>query len=106
MANQADTALLPYLNSFGKAESENLLADLLSAKIQPVIEKTLRSKLRVSIKNTDFSQTNQEALELAGDIKLVLISELRRLKSNPNGKVIYNLDGYVMSVTVNMYRQY
>jgi hypothetical protein len=106
MANQTDPALLPFLNSSVKAESENLLADLLTSKIQPFIEKTLRAKLRVSLKNTDFSQTNQEALELAGEIKLQLVSELKSLKSNPNGKVIFNLDGYVMSVTVNMYRQY
>jgi hypothetical protein len=106
MTTQTDAALLSFLDSSAKAESENLLADLLAVRIQPVIEKTLRPKLRVSLKTDDFSLTNQEALELAGEIKLLLVSELRRLKSNPNGKVIHNLDGYVMTVTMNVYRQY
>lgn len=104
--NQPDAALRAFLESSAAPESEALLGDLLSAKIQPVIEKTLRSKLHISSNPADFGQANQEALELAGDIKLLLITELRRLKSNPNGKVIYNLDGYVASVTVNIYRQY
>jgi hypothetical protein len=94
------------LNSSAELQTEALLADLITARVQPVIEKTLRSKLRVSFKTTDFSPTNQEALELAGDIKLLLINELRRLKSNPDGKVIYNLDGYVGTMTVNIYRQH
>lgn len=104
--NQPDAALRAFLESSAATESEALLGDLITAKIQPVIEKTLRSKLRVSLKQTDFSPVNQEALELAGDIKLILINELRRLKSNPNGKVIHNLDGYTASVTVNVFRQY
>ncbi len=104
--NEPDIVLRDFFNSSGRAESEILLGDLMIARVQPVIEKTLRAKLHVSLKQADFSLTNQEALELAGDIKLLLISELQRLKSNPNGKVIYNLDGYVAAVTVNMYRQY
>ena len=106
ITNQPDAALRSFLNSSANPDSEALLGELMTAKIQPVIEKTLRSKLRVTFNTADFSQKNQEALELAGDIKILLINELRRLKSNPNGKVIYNLDGYVMSVTVNIYRQY
>lgn len=104
--NLPDAALRDFLNVSDAAKSETLLEDLITARIQPVIEKTLRSKLHVSLKPTDFSPLNQEAMELAGDIKLILINELRRLKSNPNGKVIYNLDGYVTSVTVNVYRQF
>src|SRR5689334_9093507 len=106
MMNQTDTALLPFLNSTTNEESEDLFADLLTLKIQPVIEKTLRSKLRVSLKNTDFSKANQEAIELASEIKLLLVAEFKKLKSNSNGKVIFNLDGYVSSVSLNMYRQY
>jgi hypothetical protein len=61
MINRTDTALLPFLNSFIKTESEDLLADLLTARIQPTIEKALRSKLHVSLKPTDFSRTEKSS---------------------------------------------
>lgn len=102
---QTDIALLSFLNAAGK-DSEKALADLITKQIQPVIAKTLRAKLRVSLKPNDFNPANQDALELLSEIKLLLISELGKLKANANGKVIYNLDGYITSVTINSYRQF
>lgn len=102
---QTDTALLPFLNAAGK-DTEEALVDLVAEQIQPTIEKTLRSKLHVSLKPNDFNQTNQDALELLSEIKLLLISELGKMKSNSNGRVIFNLGGYVTSVTINSYRQF
>ena len=101
-----DTALLPFLNSVGEKATQNALSDLLVRNIQPVIEKNLRLKLRVSLKQNDFSPANQEALEIAGDVKLRLIAELGRLKPDFPQKTIQNLSGYVASVTINAYRQY
>ncbi len=103
---QTDTVLLPFLHSSIGKDSEDALADLFTKQIQPIIEKTLRAKLRVSLKQNDFNQKNQDALELLSEIKLLLISELGKLKSNSNGRVIYNLSGYVISVTINSYRQF
>lgn len=102
---QTDAALLPFLNAKGK-DSEDALADLIAEQVQPTIEKTLRAKLRVSLKPNDFNQTNQDALELLSEIKLLLISEFGRLKARSNGRVIFNLSGYVTSVTINSYRQF
>ena len=102
---QTDTALLPFLNAKGK-DTENALADLIAEQIQPTIEKTLRAKLRVSLKPSDFNPSNQDALELLSEIKLLLISELGKLKTNSNGRVIYNLSAYVTAVTINSYRQF
>ena len=104
--NESDTTLLPYLSSVSRADSECVLADLLAKQIEPTIKKTLRSKLHVSLSPNDFSQTNQDALEVASEVKLVLITELGRLKSSENKKVINNLNSYVASVTINAYRQY
>lgn len=87
---QIDTALVSFLNATGK-DSEDALAALIAEQIQPAIKKTLRAKLHVSLDPNDFNQTNQDALELLSEIKLLLISELGKLKSNANGKVIYNL---------------
>ncbi len=103
---QTDTALLPFLNSVMGKDAQDALTDLVAKQIQPIIEKTLRAKLHVSLKPNDFHQTNQDALELLSEIKLLLISELGKLKSDFNGRVIYNLSGYVTSVTINSYRQF
>src|SRR5687768_2620939 len=102
---QTDTALLPFLIATGK-DTEDALTDLVAEQIQPTIEKTLRAKLRVSLKPDDFNAANQDALELLSEIKLLLISELGKLKANSNGRIIYNLVGYVTSVTINSYRQF
>src|SRR5215203_3944769 len=102
---QTDTALLPFLNAVGK-DTEDALADLIAKQVQPAIERTLRAKLRVSLNPNDFNQTNQDALELLSEIKLLIISEFGKLKANSNGRVIYNLVGYVISVTINSYRQF
>jgi hypothetical protein len=101
-----DTALLPLIDSPTVEQADAALAALFENQIRPVVEKTLRSKLRVSLKPEDFTQANQDGLELAGEVNVLLTSELGRLRSNPNGKVIHNLAGYVVSVTVNAYRQY
>ncbi len=103
--NQSDLALLSFLNSATEGEMENALEMLMVKEIKPVIEKTLRFKMHVSLTPTDFSQTNQDALELFGEINVLIVSELRKLKSN-NEKTIQNLSSYVSSVTTNVYRQY
>ncbi len=104
--NQTDSALLPFLRFVGEKEIDDALSDLLIRHIQPTIEKTIRAKLRVSLKPTDFNQTNQDALELLSEVKLLLVSELGKLKSNHTVKTIQNLHSYVISVTINAYRQY
>ncbi|MCY7376666.1 MAG: hypothetical protein LH472_11960 [Pyrinomonadaceae bacterium] len=106
MLNQPDTLLVTFLNSVSAIESENALADLLVKQIEPTIKKTLRGKLHASLKENDFSQNNQDALEIASEVKLILIAELGLLKSNANGKSIHNLNSFVASVTTNAYHQY
>ena len=106
MPIESDTALIPFLNSVSMAEAENTLSDLLAEQIEPTIKRTLRSKLHVSLNPNDFSPNNQDALEIASQVKLMLLAELERLKSSRNAKVINNLNSYATSVTINVYRQY
>ncbi len=102
--NQNDAALLPFLKSVGDGDAEIALSELLLQHIQPVIEKTLRAKMHVSLRPDDFSPHNQEALEIAGEAKLLMVAELNKL--NSHGKTIQNLKSYVTSVTINAYREY
>jgi hypothetical protein len=101
---QNDSVLLPFLTSIEEKDVENALSELLLRHVQPVIEKNLRARMRVSLKPDDFSQSNQEALEIAGEAKFLLVAELRKLKTNAQGKSIQSLQSYVASVTVNAYR--
>ena len=101
---QTDFALLPFLKSVSEKEADDALEILLVRQVQPTIEKTLRAKMHVSLKPDDFAQANQDGLELLSEVKLLLISELGKLKSG--GKIIQNLNNYVVSVTLNAYRQH
>lgn len=94
------------MTSVDEKSSAIALAELLQRHVQPVIERNLRAKLRVSLKSSDFSQSNQEALEIAGEAKLALISELEKLKANPYDKSVQNSQSYVASVTITAYREY
>lgn len=104
--DQSDKTLVSFVTSATEEEADSALTELLREQVQPQIEKILRGKFHATLKPTDFSPANQDALEVAGAVKLLLISELIKLRSNNNGRVIQNLCGYTTSVTLNVYRQY
>lgn len=90
-----DALLLPFLCAKDEAESETLLAKLIYEEVEPVITKIIRHKLRVPLNPAQGQERNQDALELAGDLRINILSELRRLKSSSNDKSINNLHHYV-----------
>lgn len=90
-----DALLLPFLCAKDEIESEMLLARLISDEVEPVITKIIKHKLRVPLNPAQGQERNQDALELAGDLRINILSELRRLKNNSDGKVINNLHHYV-----------
>jgi hypothetical protein len=90
-----DVLLLPFLFAKGEAEEDELLAGLIREQIEPVITKIIKNKLRVPLTEAEGSERNQDALELAGDLRATILSELRSLKAGSHGKVINNLQHYV-----------
>jgi hypothetical protein len=90
-----DALLLPFLCADDETESETLLAELICEQVEPVITKIIKSKLRVPLNPNQGYERNQDALELAGDLRATIISDLRRLKSGSGGKAINNLQNYV-----------
>lgn len=84
-----------YLNSTDGSESETLLSCLIQEHAQPVLTGIIRSKLRVSLSNSEGSSENQDALELAGDLRATILNELNNLKNGSNGKSIDSFRGYV-----------
>jgi hypothetical protein len=90
-----DALLLPFLCAKDEAESEALLAKLIYEEVEPVITRIIKHKLRVPLNPAQGQERNQDALELAGDLRINVLAELRRLKNNSDGKAINNLHHYV-----------
>ena len=90
-----DALLLPYLYAKDEIESETLLAKLICEQVEPIITRIIKNKLRVPLNPNQGHERNQDALELAGDLRAIILSELRRLKSNSDSKTINNLQHYI-----------
>ena len=92
-AANIDPLLLPFLGAEG--EAEGLLAGLIFKTADPIIHGALRQKLHVSLEQSDGSAQNQDALDLAQSIRVLLVSELHKLKSNSGQRVITDFRQYV-----------
>lgn len=101
-----DQLLLPFLLERDQEASESLLAQLITEHAELVIEKIIRSKLRVSLKPFDGSHLNQDALEINGDVRALLLNQLRSLKEFPEQKTINNFRSYAAVVTYNACSEY
>ncbi|HEX8845559.1 MAG TPA: hypothetical protein VF791_12985 [Pyrinomonadaceae bacterium] len=101
-----DRLLVAFLCAKDESESERLLGELICEQVEPTIIKIIKSKLRVSLSSAQGSERNQDALELAGDLRLTVLSELRRLKSSSNPRLITNLQDYVAVKTFSACADY
>jgi hypothetical protein len=90
-----DALLLPFLCAKDEAEAEALLATLIYEQVEPVITKIIKHKLRVPLNPAQGQERNQDALELLGDLRINILSELCHLKNGSGGKAINNLHHYV-----------
>ena len=101
-----DAALKGFLRAADDTSAAAELACLVSEMIEPVAERTLRGKLHVSLRKSDLSRVNQDALEMASEIKLRVLAELHKLRAKNNGGVISDLQAYTATIALNAYRQY
>ena len=95
-----------YLAETTEAHADLLMAKLISQHARPISSSIIRSKLRVSLHPTDMSQHNQEALEILSDVQLLLLSQLRTIKSRPHVGGITNFNSYVAATTYNACYRY
>src|SRR6185295_17011014 len=84
---RTDSILGPFLAATSESNSDELLRAIIDEHAEPIIKKILRSKLRVSL-NEHGSQQNQDALEIAGDLRATIVSTLRDLRRNPTQAAI------------------
>ncbi len=65
----------------------------------------MRGKFHTSLRIDDDRLSNQDALELTGEIKVLTLLKLRDFKAENNGG-IENFEAYVNTITIIAYRQY
>ena len=70
-----------YFNAASESELE-LALEQVRQFIQPVLTRSIRAKLNVSMSNGDRSHLNQDALDLAADTELLFFSRLESLRQN------------------------
>jgi len=92
--DSSDSVLFPFLTAKSESISDDLLRAIIDEHAEPIIKKILRSKLRVSL-NGCGTQQNQDALEIAGDLRASIISTLRALRQSPNQTAIASFSDFV-----------
>jgi len=94
-----------YFNAASGSERESALEQI-RRFVQPVLTRSIRAKLNVSMSNGDRSHLNQDALDLAADTELLFFSRLETLRQNGESDHIENLEGYVRQVAQNAFNRY
>jgi len=85
------------------AADDRELSVLCQTEIEPIIKRFICGKLHASLRPNDDSRNNQDALELAGEAKLLILQKLQ----HSNGvDPIRDLEAYVKTVTANVINQY
>lgn len=102
----SDPLLLPFLQAHQPAVAESLLTDLIQKHADPIIAKILKSKLRVSLEGSQGNQQNQDALEIASELRATLIADLRAVQQYEVQKSIKSFPDYVAIKTYSACADY
>jgi hypothetical protein len=90
----SDALLGPFLDAKSASTADELLCVLIDEYVDPIIKRILKSKLRVSLTERG-TQQNQDALEIAGDLRATIIAALRALKKDPTHRPIVSFQDFV-----------
>lgn len=102
----SDALLLPFLQAHDPSIADGLLSDLIQKHADPIIAKILKNKLRVSLIGSQGNQQNQDALEIASELRASLIAELRAVQQHPTLKSIKSFPDYVAVKTYSACADY
>ena len=95
-----------YLRAADSSAADEILVRLLEQLVEPQVTTLIRQKLHVTLKATDDRRENQDALELAGEVKTLIVAKLARLKEEQSQTGIENFNGYVQAVIINTTNHY
>ena len=97
-ALENDAVLLPYLQATDETQASLELETLICENAQPIIGDVIPRKLRIG-QLTGSDLTDDEAIDLTGEVTLKLVRRLRELRSNSVEQGIENFRGYVAVMT-------
>ncbi len=104
--HSAEGLIQSFLRAADESESENLLSLLIREHAEPVIAGIIKNKLRVSLNNSEGSSLNQDALEIAGDVRAAIFVEMQTLKAGAQGRSIGDFRNYVAVKTYSACADY
>ncbi|MBI2833355.1 MAG: hypothetical protein HYX76_02890 [Acidobacteria bacterium] len=102
---EIDPLLRPLLEERNEAEAERHLTRVLTEHASSTIRGIIRTKLRASLTSADWSERNQDALEIQNEVQARLLRELRALKDR-SGPPLSDFKGYVAVVTYHACYEY
>jgi hypothetical protein len=95
-----------FLRAGDRSEWENLLSLLIREHAEPIIAGIIKHKLRVSLNNSEGSSQNQDALEIAGDVRAAILAEMQSLKAGAHARSISDFHNYVAVKTYSACADY
>jgi hypothetical protein len=101
-----DSLLLPFLQTRDQPTAERLLTQLIQEHADPIIARILKYKLRVPLNGSQGNQQNQDALEIASEVRTRLIGNLRAMQENPAQRLITSFPDYVAIKTYSACADY
>lgn len=102
----SDALLLPFLQARDDATAEGLLTQLIQEHADPIIARILKNKLRVSLNGSQGNEQNQDALDIASELRATLIADLRAVQQHPDQKSITSFPDYVAHKTYSACADY
>lgn len=73
-------------------------AESFLAAVDPVVRGTIRRKLHVSLRVTDYRERNLDGLDLLGEVQLKLLAKLRETDGSVESQPISKLSAYAVTV--------
>ena len=100
-----DELLLPFLHA-DEEEAGQVLAGLISAHVEPLVNAIVSYRLRVFLGQSGGSRQSQDAEDVCGEVLVRLLKRLGALRSDPDRRPISNLRGYVKVISNNCCFEY
>lgn len=73
---------------------------------EPILQSAFRRYFRVSLRRDDFSETNQDALEVLSDVRIRLLNRFSSLEEVGEEEQVENLEAYARAAAGNAFRDY
>lgn len=105
-AAQPDPLLVPWLLADEGDSSQELLDRLITEHAAPVVRDIIGYKLRSSMVYAERGRQAQDAEDLAADVLLQVVGNLRDAKANPDGRTISNFRSYVAVTAYHAWYDY